>query len=123
MACRGKGNHSHHNPKLLRNCNRGSITRVIPPVLSPVLSLFCAGPQFPLPGPLFIVRSAQVAKRGPMGEQVIDDAREFVGGGDDGRLGTEAGPHAPVEGPQAIVAATRPLAPPAGRLGRRDCGS
>jgi hypothetical protein len=44
-----------------------------------------------------------------MCEQVVDDARKFMGGGDNGRLGTEAGPHAPIEGPQAIVAATHRL--------------
>jgi hypothetical protein len=41
-----------------------------------------------------------------MGEQVIDDAREFMGGDHNGRLRPEAGPHAPVVSSQAVVAAT-----------------
>ena len=41
-----------------------------------------------------------------MGEQVIDDTREFVGGGHDGRFRPEAGPHPSVVGSQAVVAAT-----------------
>jgi hypothetical protein len=44
-----------------------------------------------LPGPLFIVLRAQIAKRGAMGQQVVDDARDFMGGGDDGRFGALAG--------------------------------
>src|SRR5215831_7071610 len=62
--------------------------------------------EVPFSGPLFIVRRAQIAKRGAMGEEVIDDAREFMGGGDDGRFGALASPHPPVVGAQAIVAAT-----------------
>jgi hypothetical protein len=41
-----------------------------------------------------------------MREQVIDDASQLVGSGDDGRLGAESGPQALVEGCQAVVAAT-----------------
>jgi hypothetical protein len=41
-----------------------------------------------------------------MGQQVVDDARDIVGGGDDGRFGALASPHPPVVGSQAIVAAT-----------------
>jgi hypothetical protein len=59
-----------------------------------------------LPGPLFIVLRAQLAEWGAMSEQVVDDAREFMGGGDDGRFGALASPHPPVVGSQAIVAAT-----------------
>jgi hypothetical protein len=62
--------------------------------------------EIPFPGPSFIVLRAQIAKWGAMGEEMAGDARDLVGGGDDGRLGTEAGPHPPVVGPQAIVAAT-----------------
>ena len=40
------------------------------------------------------------------GPQVVDDARDLVGGRDDGGFGTEASPHPPVVGPQAVVAAT-----------------
>jgi cell wall-associated NlpC family hydrolase len=58
-----------------------------------------------LPGPLCIVRGAQVSVRGALGEQVLDDARECVGGGDDGCFGAQAGSHPPGEGPQALVAA------------------
>jgi hypothetical protein len=59
-----------------------------------------------LPGPLFIVLRAQIATWGAMGQQVVDDARDFMGGGDDGRFGALASPHPPVVGSQASVAAT-----------------
>jgi hypothetical protein len=54
-----------------------------------------------------------------VGEQVIDDAGQVVSGGDDSRLRAEAGPHAPVKGSQAVVAATDRL----GREPQRLSGS
>jgi hypothetical protein len=59
---------------------------------------------------LVICLGAQVAKRGAMGAQVIDEACDLVGRGDNRRRRTEASAHAPVEGPQPTLAAT-------GRLG------
>jgi hypothetical protein len=59
-----------------------------------------------LPGPLFIVLRAQIATWSARGQQVGDDARDFMGGGDDGRFGALASPHPPVVGSQAMVAAT-----------------
>ena len=41
-----------------------------------------------------------------MDEQVIDDASNLVGGGDNSGLRPEASPHAPIVGPQAVAAAT-----------------
>ena len=41
-----------------------------------------------------------------MGQQVVDDARDCMGGGDDGRFGALTGSHPPVIGAQAIVAST-----------------
>jgi hypothetical protein len=44
-----------------------------------------------------------------MREQVVDEARKCMGGGHNSGLGTETSPHTPIEGPQAIVAATHRL--------------
>jgi hypothetical protein len=62
-----------------------------------------------LPGPLCIVLRAQLAKRGARGQQVVDEARELVGGGADDRVGALASPHPPVVGAPALVAATAGL--------------
>jgi hypothetical protein len=42
------------------------------------------GGEFPLPGSLFTVLGTQIATRGTVGEQTIDNARDFAGGGHDG---------------------------------------
>jgi hypothetical protein len=42
------------------------------------------GGEFPLPGSLFIVLGTQIAKRGAVGEQTIDNACDFMGGGHNG---------------------------------------
>src|SRR5262249_38792324 len=62
--------------------------------------------EVPFSGPLFIVLRAKIAKGGGWGGGVIEEAGDFRGGGEVGRLGAWASPHPPVVGAQAIVAAT-----------------
>jgi hypothetical protein len=59
-----------------------------------------------LPGPLVSGRRAQIATRGARGQPVVVEARECMGGGDEGRLGALVSPPPPGGGSQAMVAAT-----------------
>jgi hypothetical protein len=65
--------------------------------------------DIPVSCPLLICRGAEVSEGRPMREQMIDNAGDLVGRGHDDRFGPESDPHAPVERPQAVQAATERL--------------